>query len=283
MMRRCCLILLLAAQSLLAQDTLRVVPASPRSTGWPTRKVAATGVVGGMLVGSLISSYYDWWKDSAEPFHFSDDGLFNNYSLGIDKIGHAYTSYFYFHTFRNVMLWGGYDSSDAFWLAAGSSALFALSIEIGDGLSPYGFSAYDLAFNLGGLGYAMAQEAVPFLRNFSLKWSYVPEEGYRWPPHFTDHYDAHTYWLVVNVHNLLPGNWRACWPEFIQLAFGYGVDDRQSRRESVIGLDFNIGVFRAENPELRLLQQTVNLFPLPAPAVKFTEGKRPRWYALQWN
>lgn len=282
-MRRYCLILLLAAQSLWAQDTLRVLPAASRSTGWPTRKVLATGMAGGLLAGSLINSYYDWWKDSSEPFHFSDDGLFNNYSLGLDKVGHAYTSYFYFHAFRNIMLWGGYDSSTAFWLAAGGSAFFALSIEIGDGLSPLGFSAYDLAFNIGGLGYAMAQEAIPFLQNFSLKWSYVPEEGYRWPPHFTDHYDAHTYWLVVNVHNLLPGSWGTYWPEFIQLAVGYGVDDRQSKREAVIGLDINLGAFRVDNPDLRLIQQTVNLIHLPAPAVRFTESKKPRWYVLQWN
>ena len=282
-MRRYCLILLLAAQSLWAQDTLRVFPAASRSTGWPTRKVLATGMAGGLLVGSLINSYYDWWKDASEPFHFSDDGLFNNYSLGIDKVGHAYTSYFYFHAFHNIMLWGGYDSSTAFWLAAGSSAFFAVSIEIGDGLSPYGFSAYDLAFNIGGLGYAMAQEAFPFLQNFSLKWSYVPEEGYRWPPHFTDHYDAHTYWLVVNVHNLLPESWGTYWPEFIQLAVGYGVDDRQSKREAVIGLDFNLGAFRVENPDLRLIQQTANLIHLPAPAMRFTESKKPRWYVLQWN
>ncbi len=55
-----------------------------------------------------------------------------------------------------------------------------------------------------GLGYGMLQTEVPFLQNFNLKWSYVPADGYRLPPRFTDHYDAHTYWLTINVHNLLP-------------------------------------------------------------------------------
>jgi hypothetical protein len=283
-MRTWCVILLLAGQSLLAQDSLRLTPAPARPvSGWPARKVVATGIVGSLLVGSLISSYYDWWKDTSEPFHFVDDGLFNNYSLGIDKIGHAFTSYFYFHTFRNVMLWGGYDPSDAFWWAAGGTSFFALSIEIGDGLSPYGFSGFDLAFNMAGLSYAMAQTAIPFLRNFNLKWSYVPSDGYRWPPHFTDHYDAHTYWLAINVHNLLPSGLQDCWPECIQLAVGYGVDDRQTRREAVIGIDFNLGAFRVGNPDLRLLQQTAAMIHLPSPAVKFTEEKPPRWYALHWN
>jgi hypothetical protein len=282
-MRKLIIIVLFAWHSLPAQDTLSLQPVSPADTGWPVRKVVATGAVGGILVGSLVSSYFDWWKDSAQPFHAVDDGLFNNYSLGIDKVGHAYTSYFYFHSFRNIMLWGGYDPSTAFWWAAGTSAFFAVSIEIGDGMSPYGFSAYDLAFNLGGLGYGMAQVTFPFLANFKLKWSYVPADGYRWPPRFTDHYDAHTYWLTINVHNLLPHDWRDYWPEFIQLAVGYGVDDRQTRREAVIGLDLNLGAFGVENRDLRLVQQTLDLFHFPAPAVKFTGGKEPRWYVLHWN
>ncbi len=282
-MRSCILLLLLAGQQLCARDSLQTILHADEATGWSARKIIATGAVGGLLAGSLVGSYNDWWKDAAEPFHFVDDGLFNNYSLGIDKVGHAYTSYFYFHCFRNVMLWGGYDSSAAFWAAGGTSALFALSIEIGDGFSPYGFSLYDLAFNMGGLGYAMAQVGVPFLRNFQLKWSYVPVGGYRWPPHFTDHYDAHTYWLAVNVHNLLPGEWRGYWPECIQLAVGYGVNKGYTRRELVIGLDLNVGAFTLENPELRLLQQTVDLIHLPSPAVKMTEGERPRWYLVHTN
>jgi len=250
---------------------------------WHARKIIATGAIGGILVGSLIGSYFDWWKDDNRPFHFTDDGLFNNYSLGIDKVGHAYTSYFYFNTFRNVMRWGGYDERTAFWWAAGISAFFALSIEIGDGLSPFGFSTWDLSFNMMGLGYGMAQTAVPFLQNFRLKWSYVPQEGYRWPPRFTEHYDAHIYWLTFNVHNLLPESAGAWWPEFLQLAVGYGVDDVQTRREFMIGLDLDLDVFRTEQPEVRLLEQTVNLFHIPMPTVKFTEGKTPRYYLIGWN
>jgi hypothetical protein len=281
-MNKLCIILLLSWKCAIAQDP-GPAAAAPDTVGWPVRKAIATGAVGTLLVGSLISSYFDWWKGASEPFHFVNDGLFNNYSLGIDKIGHAYTSYFYFHTFRNIMLWGGYDPQSAFWWAAGGTTFFAVSIEIGDGLSPYGFSGYDLAFNMAGLGFAMAQTAVPFLRDFNLKWSYVPADGYRWPPHFTDHYDAHTYWLTVNLHNLLPVEWRGYWPECVQPAVGYGVDDHQSKREAVLGIDVNLGAFHAANRDLRLLQETVNLIHFPSPAVKFTEDKQPRWYVLHWN
>jgi hypothetical protein len=247
----------------------------------------ATGLVGGILAGSLVSSYHDWWKDNAQPFHFTNDGLFDNYSLGVDKVGHTYTSYFYFHTFRNVMLWGGYGRSAAFWWSAGTTAFFALSIEVGDAVSPFGFSFGDLGFNLIGLGYGMLQTEVPFLENFSLKWSYVPDDGYRWPPHFTDHYDAHTYWLTINLHNLLPEGARNYWPEWLQPAVGYGVRDRvgdiYTRREAMIGLDLNLGAFRTESPDLRLVLQTVTLFHFPAPAVEFTHGKEPHYTLLFTN
>jgi len=273
----------LSAAHLHAQDTLHLDSPSAVPASSHARRIVATGAVGGILAGSLIGSYFDWWKDANEPFHLKDDGLFNNYSLGIDKVGHAYTSYFYFHTFRNVMEWGGYDQSTAFWWAAGTSAFFAVSIEIGDGFSPFGFSFGDLGFNMAGLGYGMLQTRVPFLQNIKLKWSYIPQDGYRWPPRFTDHYDGHIYWLTFNVHNLLPESLSGYWPEFIQLAIGYGVDDRQTRREAFIALDLNLGIFRFTQPELRLLERTVDLFHVPMPGVKFTEGKQPQYAPLLWN
>jgi hypothetical protein len=277
------LALVLACGPLQAQDSLSLPAASPEVSLWTPRRIIATGLVGGILAGSLVSSYYDWWKDDAQPFHFTDDGLFENYSLGMDKLGHTYTSYFYFHTFHNVMLWGGYDRSAALWWSAGTTAFFALSIELGDAVSPYGFSFADLGFNMIGLGYGMLQTEIPFLKNFSLKWSYVPADGYRWPPRFTDHYDAHTYWLAVNIHQLLPEGARTYWPGWLQLAVGYGVDETQTRREWVIGLDLNLGAFQVEQPDLRLLLQTADLFHFPAPAVKFTQGEKPEYSLFYTN
>ena len=276
------LVIVVAGRSV-AQDSLQATVRIQEPDGFTTRRVVATGLVGGILVGSLISSYFDWWKDSAEPFHVVREGIFSDYSRGIDKIGHAYTSYFYFNTFRNIMLWGGHDRSTAFWWAAGTTAFFSLSIEIGDGVSPYGFSFEDLAFNMGGLGYGMLQSAIPFLSNFNFKWSYVPRDGYRWPPRFTDHYDSHTYWLSVKMHELLPSPLQKYWPEFLQLAVGYGVDENQTKREGVIGLDFNLEIFPVHNPELQILQKTANMIHLPAPAVKFTEQKKPKYYLFHTN
>ena len=263
------------------QDSLHALTNPVQAEGFSGRKIVATGMVGLFMAGSLVDSYYSWWKGASNPFTFRAEGWFNDGSLGIDKVGHIYTSYFYYHAVRDVMLWGGYEPSTAMWWGVGLSGFFALSIEIGDGLSEYAFDYQDLLCNLAGLGYGVLQTKSPFLRNFNLKWSYVPRDGYRFPPRFTDHYDAHTYWVTANVHGLLPPSLKNYWPEFLQIAAGYGVDDHVSKRELVIGLDFNLEVFSTNSPEVTLAQKILNLFHFPAPAVKFTERKVPRYYLLQ--
>jgi hypothetical protein len=265
------------------QDSLLVTDGFHMSPGFTAQKLVAGGLVGGMLIGTMIGSYYEWWNRNHARFHFLHEGWFSDYSVGIDKVGHLYTGYFYFQTFRNFMLWGGYHPSTAFWWPFGLTTLFSIAIEVGDGRSSWGFSMEDVASDIIGIGYGALQTQSPLLRNFNLKWSYVPSGGYRWPPHITANYDAHTYWLVVNVHNLLPDAIRDYWPEFLQLAAGYSVDDNQTRHEAVIGLDFNLNVFDVKNDVLRLLQSEISMIHLPAPAVKFTEGKEPRYYLFHLN
>jgi len=257
----------------------------PPSDATAHRKVIATGIAGTILAGSLVSSYFDWWKKNSRPFWFVHEGWFDDYSLGIDKVGHMFTSYFYYRMFRNILSWGDFDEKPAFWLAAGETAFFAISVEIGDGLSNYGFSCEDLASNMTGLGFAILQSQVPFLDNFRLKWSYIPPDGYRWPPRFTDHYDGHTYWVSVNVHNLLPAAARDYWPKFINLGIGYGVSgyvrespDPQTKRKAVIGLDLNLGAFETSNRDVELLQNTIDMIHLPSPADRFVQDKKPTYH-----
>ena len=86
-------------------------------------------MVGGLIIFSLAWSYDAWWKDNRSPFTFHSDGWFSGAKLGIDKTGHFFTSYFYFNTIRNIMLWGRYSRSNATWWAAGASEFFALAVE----------------------------------------------------------------------------------------------------------------------------------------------------------
>jgi hypothetical protein len=272
--------LLFAICCAVAQDSTLSFNGFPQENGSPARRLVASGIMAGIIGTSVVWSVDAWWQGRSHPFNFYNEGWFNDYSLGVDKVGHAFASYFYFHTFHNVMLWGGFEPDAAFWWGAGITEFLALSLEVGDGFSTFGFSYEDLTANTVGLAYGMLQTQVPFFQNFSLKWSYIPT-GVRDGLNFTQHYDAHTYWLSVNVHELLPAQWAEYWPRFVQLAAGYSIDGL--RREGVIGLDFNLEVFPAPNPDILLLQKTFNMFHIPAPAVKFTESKEPQYYLFHLN
>jgi hypothetical protein len=265
-----------------AQDSMRVNDGFSELNGHSSRKIVATGIVGATIAISLVWAYDSWWRDTS-PFSFRSENWLNGEHRGIDKAGHLYTSYFYFHTLRNVMLWGGHDPVTARWWGAGAAAFFALTVEIGDGFSGVGFDYQDLVFNAVGVGYGWLQTEVPFLKNFCLKWSYIPRDRFDFPPRFTQHYDAHTYWLTANINELLPALLEPYWPDFLQIAVGYGVDENMTKREAVIGLDYNLEVIPTHSEDLLLIKRTLNMFHYPAPAVKFTETKSPKYYLFHTN
>lgn len=285
-MKKAIVVFLIACSSFAsAQDSLRITDGFHYKPDFTGRKIVATTALGGLLGLSLFWSYDSWWRDSGPEFNFITQNWLNSYSKGIDKVGHFYTSYFYFHLFRNIMLWGGYESSTADWWALGGSAFFAIAVEVGDGFTPqYGFDYQDLTFNFGGIAYGFLQSRIPFLKNFNFKWSYVPKDGYRFPVRLVEHYDDHTYWLTCDINNMLPDAIEPYWPDFLQLAIGMGVDDNWTKREFIIGFDLNLeSLFRTENEDLLLLEKIVNKFHIPAPAIKFTEGKKPTYHWFHKN
>jgi hypothetical protein len=277
------MILLLVHVSGKAQESVVATDGFMRKDSSSARKTIAGVMVGGMLAVSLKWSYDTWWAEERIPFYFASENWLSGEHRGIDKIGHLYTSYFYFHILRNVMLWGGYDASSARWWGAGAAAFFAVTVELGDAVGGPGFDYQDLVFNAAGVGYAWLQTDVPFLRNFNFKWMYLPAGGLEWPPRFTKNYDAHTYWLTANVNSLLPDIIESYWPDWLQIGVGYGVDERMTKREFLIGLDIDLDVFSTTSEDVLLLRKTLNMLHIPAPAVKFTEDRAPRYYLLQRN
>lgn len=263
----------LLASRATAQDSLRITDGFSEKEGFPTRKAIATGVVGSIFLGTAVDAYFTWWKDVAKPFSFYTENWFNGPHLGLDKVGHFFGTYVLFKITRNMMLWGGYERSKAFWWAAGLSFLNGLEVEIGDGYSPYGFDYQDLLFDVAGVCYGMLQTEVPFLRNFDFKFSYYSKAGFKSPAAFTEDYDAMTIWLSMNVHQLLPSSLKDYWPAFINFTVGYGVNDNQTRRELAIGLDLNLEAFKTSNEDVLLAERILNVMRLPLPAVNFIQGK----------
>lgn len=242
----------------------------------------------GMIVYSAASFYTEykwWWEGNYHRFKFENDGFWNNYSNGIDKVGHFYTSYLYFNLTYSIMRWGDYDESTALWIAFFFPTFNALSIEIGDGFSTYAFSNSDLTANMLGIGYAYLQKKIPFLQNFSFKWSYypsgiIPNDGnFR----ITDDYDGHIYWLSINVYNLLPTGLQNYYPRWLNVAVGYGgknISGRPSwvgtpisspgnaQRSWSVSFDYNLMELPLEGGLWEPFKTLVDQFKFPAPGIR---------------
>ncbi len=276
------LLILLAAGTVRGQDSVLTTSGFSQKDGWPTRKSVAVGMVGAIVAGTLIDSYFTWWKDAEKPFsflHHTDENWLSGGHLGIDKPGHFFGAYAMFKSVHNILQWGGVKPSTALLWAAGISFWNGLEIEIGDGFTPYGFDYQDLLFDIAGTGYGILQTEEPFLQNFNFKFSYWSRVGFTSPANFTRDYDALTIWMTAAVHRLLPDAIAKFWPDGLQLAVGYSVDDNQKRREVAVGLDLHLEhLFWAPSENVLLAQRVVDLMHVPMPAVKFTEGKVPRYY-----
>ena len=260
-----------------AQETNEISNGFSRIDGPNPRKTIASVGLGLMAATTMYDFYNTWWKGAEKPFSFYDEYWFKDGQLGIDKVGHFFGPYCFTKIVRNMMLWAGYDKGTAMWWSLAFGVWNGLGIEIGDGFSPWGFDYQDLTLDFAGVAYGLLQSEIPFLENFTPKFSYWSQKGIASPANFTNDYDAMTIWLTVNVHNLLPGSIDKCWPEFIQLAVGFGVDDAVSRHKLAIGLDFNLSAFKTNDRDILFGQRLVEVLHLPAPAVKIVEGKAPNY------
>ncbi len=249
-----------------------------------SKKTLSVAALSGFYAGTLVDSYITWWKDDKRPFTFMNEPWFNNYGdNGIDKLGHFYTSYFFYKVQRDILLWGGYTPSTSKWISGSLTFMMGLLIEVGDGFSWYGFDVKDLISNTAGLSYAVLQDEVPFLQNINVKWSYFPSDGIAFPPRFSDHYAGHIYWLTFNVNNIWNEFGSSFWPEFIQPAIGYSIG-KNIEREYVFGIDINLlPLFRSEEPVIRYLGNLINLFHIPSPAIKYRDGKSPDYKLFLLN
>jgi hypothetical protein len=257
-------------------DTIR--PESREMNRWQKLTQRKPMVAAGIVLntaGILYTGYNWWWKGNYHPFSVKYEGFFNNYSLGVDKAGHFYISYLYFHAIHDLMRWAGYKPGTALWVGAAIPALYAITIEVADGYTSYHFSFDDLASNLAGIGLGILQKKVPYANYFKVKWSYFPSAFAPWRDAnlaLSDDYDGHIYWLTADLHNALPKKMGKYWPPFLNIAAGYGVSGasfgstKPMERKFLIGLDYNLSHFKFKNKTLNTIKNLADFFHYPAPA-----------------
>lgn len=272
------LIFLLIFETIQAQDSLSMD--TTRNTSLFSRKNISIITLSGVYATAFIAGYSMWWRDGNRSFSFykapEGEGWLNDpYTKGIDKVGHFYTSYFFYKLSKSLLEWGGYPETKSKNIAVILSLSLGVMVEVGDGFSKYGFDYQDLIFNTMGLGYAYLQDALPVLNNFNFKWSYIPTHDFYFPPNLTSTYYAHIYWMTLDLHNLLGNSAINVWPEFLQLGIGFSISEDR-KREFVLGFDFNLNkIFKSDNEDYNLLINTANMLHFPAPGIKYSKDNKP--------
>jgi hypothetical protein len=136
--------------------------------------------------------------------------------------------------------------------------------------------------NWTGVGLSVLQQKVPFFSNIEMKWSlYYPLNRHAFI--VNDLYDYHIYWLSFKVNNFLPKSVEPYWPDWLQLAVGYSGADNVTRREFILGFDYNLEMIPLEGTDINLVKKMLNMFHLPAPGVKFSRGHSPEFQLLLLN
>jgi len=263
--------------------------------------LALTGIFTGIFYAQHSMQQSDVWKETG-PFHIQED---IQYALWVDKFGHFYGGYSTSYLFTEAFITAGFGWEISNLLGSLMGLGYMSYIEILDGYSKgFGFSPTDYYFDILGSGYFLAQYYFPILQNFNPKFMYVDP---KWlgekdrNPHesFIDNYSAQTFWISINVQNLIGGFIDKYLPEWLELSIGYAAyslcyppkgdcdpkisepvsSDAWGNRKIIISLDYNLVKLLPDGPPFwNWLKQSMKLFKLPAPAIEI--GKKTKFYLI---
>ena len=232
-----------------------------------------------------------WYQDAKRvPFNFYDDS--DGY-LQMDKAGHFYGAYRESFVAYYGLRWAGVSKKKALLYGAPVGLLLQTPIEIFDGLyEGWGFSWSDMVANaMGGLVFGV-QEAVYDEQRILAKFSYSPSPypdyhsrfGDTRLVHFFTDYNAHTYWLSLNIKDF----WRRTpLPSWLNIAVGYSANGLfgelsnpkfyrgepfphfERYRQYFFSLDVDLTKIRTRHKFLRTVFRAVNMLKFPLPAVEW--------------
>jgi hypothetical protein len=247
----------------------------------PVRLAIVSGITLGTVIPVHIYQRNAWWQGPRAPFRFENDWV---YALNVDKLGHMYSGYLLSRTFRYMLEWSGISEKASTMYGSALALSYQMYVEVEDGFHRvYGFSPGDAMFNIIGATIPLAQWTFPVLRNFTLKYSYLPSTGYRdelkagQAKTFIDDYQGTTVWLAVDPHFMMGSALSDAVPSWLGLAFGVGARDLNEsgggRRQATIALDYNFSRIETGSSFLKGVFALVDFVHLPAPGIRL-DGKR---------
>ena len=156
--------------------------------------------------------------------------------------------------------------------AAASGAVWALAVgvskEVVDGWYT-GFSTVDLAVDAAGVGYALAQTAVPVLRHITPTFSLSPRalRSLASASGAMTDYGNQTVWLSANVHELLPTAAARAWPAAMRLSVGRRTAGGTAGSQYIIGVDLDAVYLPGSNARWMRVKAALHHVRLPGPAL----------------
>ena len=272
----------LFCQEILAQiDTIKVNK---------KRILIAGSSLGAALGGSYWYIQNSWWSEKQTEFHF-DNGADLTYALNVDKVGHFMGGLEAADVFSSSMKWAGMNDKQSLWYGAAFGSGLQLAIEMKDAYAPYwGFSKWDLALGSAGAIWPVAQYYNDDLKAINFKLSYYKQSDIYWELDrqrgkeinkyaWQDDYPNQTYWMTFDVNHFTE---TCCWPEWLNIAIGFGLDDTQyldenntktgGQNEWYIALDYDIPKMlkKWDSPTGKKVKHWLNYFHLPAPTIRIS-------------
>ncbi|MDG1427055.1 MAG: DUF2279 domain-containing protein [Flavobacteriales bacterium] len=251
-------------------------------------------LVSSSLASGLVASYLyvqnAWWSAEQIPFHF-DDGSDLTYALNLDKAGHFLGGLQASDLFSSSMRWTGMKTTKALWYGAAFGTGLQLAIEMKDAYAPYwGFSKWDLALGSAGSLWPVLQHHNKDFSAISFKLSYYKRSNIYWQLdqqrgketssfNWQDDYPNQTYWMTFDINHFLD---LCCWPEWLNLAIGYGIDDTQylddnlsktgGNREFYIAFDYDLPKMLKNwnSPLGKRVSRWLNYMHFPAPTIRIS-------------
>jgi uncharacterized protein YfiM (DUF2279 family) len=232
-----------------------------------------------------------WYKEQGTTsFHFFNDNAQWNQ---VDKVGHFYSAYQLSRLGKQLFLWTNMsEKKSAIWGGVMSQALM-IPLEINDGFAvEYGFSWGDIAANLMGAGFFLAQELGWKKQLIKTKFSFHRSSYAQLRPEVLGNgffeellkdYNGHTYWFSLDIYAM---SGRDTWiPSWLNLALGYGAEGMvyaredennlngyKSYRQYYLGIDFDLSHIKTRSKFVKTVIFFADMIKLPAPAVEFNKN-----------
>ena len=246
--------------------------------------------------GSYLYLENIWWSEEKTSFTF-DKGADSRYALNVDKFGHFMGGMIISELASKSMIYLGESSEKALWRGALVGSAVQLGIEIKDAYAPYwGFSKWDFVFGSLGSFWPVAQHYNSDFSAINFKFSYwkrssayenLEKKRGVVSKAWHDDYPNQTYWIVFDVNHFLE---LCCWPEWLNIGVGFGIDDTQfldennrkigGNNEWYITLDYDIEKLLKnwEGPYAKNIKKGLNYFHFPSPAIRISP--KLAWYPL---